>query len=366
LIISPQSNFLAILTTHTIHVAKLPESSHLTARETGPLKLKTFHLGPTIHVTSQPALASALWHPLGVNGSCLVTVTEDAIVRVWELSLADRWSFSDPTLSIDLKKLADGTTVDQDFTATNGRQGFTPDSVEMEVASACFASRGSAGWSPMTLWVAMREGDVYALCPLLPGKWSPPPTLIPSLSVSIVSKVAVTEDDPQADRLLAQQQLAWMADLDNQDPTIVESSPGDPDAEVYSRPNQPGKVPKLQGPFEFQLAPEESEEELDGLLSDIFVIGPKIDSQELMFGEEDDLEFDEADQEGLSIGIVCLLTSSGRLHISLDIEGVEAQWLPKSKSKIPRRLLNDPTLLTFQVLDTLKSGEVWAGSWPTH
>ncbi|EHL01970.1 hypothetical protein M7I_1919 [Glarea lozoyensis 74030] len=150
-----------------------------------------------------------------------------------------------------------------------------------------------------------------------------------------------------------------------QDPTIVESSPGDPDAEVYSRPGKPGKVPKLQGPFEFQLAPEESEEELDGLLSDIFVIGPKIDSQELMFGEEDDLEFDEADQEGLSIGIICLLTSSGRLHISLDIEGVEAQWLPKSKSKISRRLLNDPTLLTFQVLDTLKSGEVWAGSWPT-
>jgi nucleoporin NUP82 len=346
-------------------VAVLPEPSQLTARETGPLKLKTFLLGPTTHVTSQSALASVLWHPLGVHGTCLVTVTEDAIVRVWELSLGNRWSFDKATLSIDLKKLADGITIDQDFTATSGRQGFTPDSVEMEVASACFASRGSGGWSPMTLWIAMREGDVYALCPLLPEKWSPPPTLIPSLSVSIVSKVAATEDDPQADRLLAQQQLAWMADLDAQDSTIVQSSSNEPDAEVYSRPNKPGTVPKLQGPFEFQLAPEESEEELDGLLSDIFVIGPKIDSEELMFGEEDDLELDEVDQEGLSIGVICLLTSSGRLHICLDIDAVEAQWLPKTKSKISRRFVHDPALLTFQVLDTLKAEEVWPGSWPT-
>jgi nucleoporin NUP82 len=294
-----------------------------------------------------------------------VTVTEDAIVRVWELSLGNRWSFDKSTLSIDLKKLADGMTVDQDFTATTGRQGFTPDSVEMEVASACFASRGSGGWSPMTLWIAMREGDVYALCPLLPEKWSPPPTLIPSLSVSIVSKVAATEDDPQADRLLAQQQLAWMADLDEQDSTIVQSYSDEPDAEVYARPSRPGSVPKLQGPLEFELAPEESEEELDGLLSDIFVIGPKINSEELMFGEEDDLELDEVDQEGLSIGVICLLTSSGRLHICLDIDGVEAQWLPKSKSKNSRRFVSDPALLTFQVLDTLKAEEVWAGSWPT-
>lgn len=337
------------------------------------MKLKTYTLGPTTHVTSQSGVASALWHPLGVNGTCLVTVTEDAVVRVWELSTADRWSFDRPTLAIDLKKLADGTSVDQDFGASvsGANKGFSPDSFEMEVASACFSSRGSGGWYPMTLWIAMREGDVYALCPLLPEKWSPPPTLVPSLSVSIVAKVAAMEDDPTIDsrsKILAQQQLAWMSDVDIQDPVHVDAAVGEPAAEVYSRPSKPGRIPKLQGPFDFDLAPEESEDELDGLLSDIYVIGAKIDGEELMFGEEDELEMEDGDSgSGLSVGVVCLLTSSGRLSICLDLDGIEAQWLPKLKSRTSRFVeeADPPSLLTFQVLDTLRNTEVGDSNWPT-
>lgn len=335
------------------------------------MRLKTYTLGPTTHVTSQSAISSALWHPLGVNGTCIVTITEDAVVRVWELSTTDRWSFDRPTLAIDLKKLADGTSVDQDFGAsTSGtNKGFSPDSFDMEVASACFASRGSGGWSPMTLWIAMREGDVYALCPLLPEKWSPPSTLIPSLSISIVGKGAMMEDDPeipQKSKLLAQQQLAWMADIDNQEPTFVEGSIGEPPSEIYTRPKYPGRIPKLQGPFDFELSPNETNDELDSLLTDIYVIGARLDENELMKGEDDDLEMDELDQEGLSLTVVCLLTSSGRLITSLDLDGVEAQWLPKSKFK-QSRFIEDPdppSLLTFEVLDTTKDKEVWEGSWP--
>ncbi|PQE34114.1 nuclear pore complex An-Nup82 protein [Rutstroemia sp. NJR-2017a WRK4] len=370
LIISPNSNYLAILTTHNVYIAVLPEPSHLTAPETGPMKIKTFTLGPTTHVTSRSGIASAIWHPLGVNGSCLVTVTKDAIVRVWELSTVDRQSFDKPTLAIDLKKLVDGISADQDYGASvAGRSSkFSPDTFEMEVASACFASRGSGGWSPMTLWVAMREGDVYALCPLLPEKWSPPPTLIPSLSVSIVSHLAAVEDDPevsQRTKLLAQQQLDWISEIDSQEPTQVQAYAGEPPVDVYNRPARPGKVPKLQGPFEIELAPEETGEENYDLLSDIYVIGPKLDAEELMEGEEDDLEADEVDQEGLSLGVVCLLTSSGRLSVCLDLVGVEAQWLPRSNSRMLRFVDDtEPTLLTFQIMETSKPSEIWEGSWP--
>lgn len=306
-----------------------------------------------------------------MNGTCLVTVTEDAVVRVWELSTTDRWSFDRPTLAIDLKKLADGTTLDQDFSASASgmSKGFSPDSFEMEVASACFASRGSGGWSPMTLWIAMRGGDVYALCPLLPEKWAPPPTLIPSLSISIVAKVASLADDPEASeysKLLSQQQLAWMADLDNQDPTIAEAPIGQPPTEIFSRPQKPGRVPRLQGPFDFEFAPEESEDELDTMLTDILVIGPKANTEDLMSGEDEDLEIDDRDQEGLSAGIICLITSSGRISICLDFEGVEAQWLPSSKAKNRRYIdwSDDPSLLTFQVLETLKPEEIYESGWP--
>ncbi|PVH82435.1 hypothetical protein DL98DRAFT_547896 [Cadophora sp. DSE1049] len=371
LVISPNGNYIAILTTHTVHIAILPEPALLTAADTSPMKLKSYTLGPTTHVTSQAGIASALWHPLGVNGTCLVTVTVDAIVRIWELSTADRWSFDRPTLAIDLKKLADGTSVDEDFGASvGGSKSFSPDSVEMDVASACFAGRGSGGWSPMTLWIAMREGDVYALCPLLPEKWSPPSALVPSLSVSIVAKLAAMEDDPSIPakaKALGQQQLAWMKEIDDQDPVHVEAPPGDPPAEVFSRPSKPGKIPKLQGPFDLELAPEESDKELDSLLSDIYIIGAKIDDEQLMFGEEVDILSEEVDKEGASFGIICLLTSSGRLSICLDLDGVEAQWLPKSKSKSQRLLeetFESPTLLTFEVLDTSKESEVNEKDWP--
>lgn len=371
--ISPNSNYLAVLTTHTIHICVLPDSSHLTAADSSPLKPKFYTLGPTTHVTSRSAIMSALWHPLGVKGSALVTVTEDAVVRVWEISPSDRWSFDAPTLAIDLKKLADGTTLDQDFsastTATNA--GYSPDMFDMEVAAASFPERGSGLWSSMTLYVAMRSGDVYALCPLLPQLWAPPPVLIPSLSVSIVAKVAAIEDDPHVsaqDKLLAQQQLAWMSDLDNQEPRIIQESIGDQPLEVYQRPTHPGSIPRLQGPFELEMSPDEDEQDdLDIELSDIYVIGRKMETDDLMADEDELLMLDENEQEGLSLTVICLLSTSGQVRICLDMEGVEARWLPPRVKSRFASLTADPyvpSALTFETLDVLSPSEVTPDCWP--
>lgn len=313
---------------------------------------------------------SALWHPLGVNGSCLVTVTSDAIVRIWEIDLSNRWSFDNPTTSIDLKRLADGQSLDQDFSAsTNANKGFSPDSFEMEVAAAAFASKGSGGWDPMTLWVAMREGDVYALCPLLPQKWAPPPTLIPSLSVAIVATLGTLEADPNASeqqRLLSQQQFEWMGDLDTQELTIIDGPPEEPEIEVYNRPSRPGVVPRLQGPFELDADPDTGDD-LDTLITDIMVIGKKTEVGDLMEGEDDDLELEERDRVGASITVICLLSASGQTRIYLELDGIEAQWLPpKKKSRLARRLLDPepPSLLAFQALDTMSPVEMSDDSWP--
>ncbi|KAM3554120.1 hypothetical protein MY1884_006301 [Beauveria asiatica] len=373
LIISPNTNLLAILTTHTIHICTIPDSSHLTSDDTAPLKPKIFTLGPTTHVTSRSPIMSAIWHPLGVNGSCIVTVTADAIVRVWELSTSDRWSFDTPTTSIDLKKLADGTALDQDFSASTSttNKGFSPDSFEMEVAAASFASKGTGGWNPMTLWVAMREGDVYALCPLLPQRWAPPPTLIPSLSVSIVATVGSIEDDALVDeneKLVAQQQLQWMGDLDSQEPQIIDSAVlGEPPIEVYTRPSRPGVIPRLQGPFDLVSDPETGDD-LDTSVTDILVIGKKTEAEDLI-GEDDEyeLDLDDSDQEGLSLAVICLLSTSGQVRVYLDMDNVQAQWLPprnKSKSSKLFGEAKTSSLLAFQAMDTMAPVEVTEESWP--
>lgn len=374
LVISPNSDYLAVLTAHTVHICVLPDSKHLTAADSSPLKPKFFTLGPTTHVTSRSAVMSALWHPLGVQGSSLVTVTEDAVVRVWEISPSDRWTFDAPTLAIDLKKLADGTNLDQDFSAsaTATNRGFSADTFDMEVAAASFAVRGSGLWASMTLYIAMRGGDVYALCPLLPQLWAPPPTLIPSLSVSIVAKVAAIEDDPNVspqDKLLAQQQLEWMSDLDNQEPSIIEGTLGDQPLEVYQRPTHPGLIPRLQGPFDVEMSlDEDQQDDLDIELSDIYVIGRKMETDELMGDEDELLELDENEQQGLSLSIICLLSTSGQVRVCLDLEGIEARWLPpriRSRFTAPNDYTELPSLLTFETLDVIPPSEVTPDCWPT-
>ncbi|KAK3322591.1 hypothetical protein B0H66DRAFT_210019 [Apodospora peruviana] len=371
LVMSPQKDMLAVLTSHTVHVCLLPDHGHLHAKDTTIFKPKFWTLGPTTHVTSRSAIVSAIWHPLGVNGSCLVTVTEDAVVRVWELSITDRWSFDSPTLDIDLKRLADGTSLDQDFGASTSatNKTFSPDQFDMEVAAACFPNRGSGGWSSMTLWVAMVGGDVYALSPLLPKRWSPPPTLIPSLTVSVVGKVAANKDDPDVtahDKLLAQQQQEWMSDLDNQEPKVVKDSVGDSYSEVYTRPSQPGVVPKLQGPFQLIANPEDEQDD-EAELKDIYVIGETTNMADLMMGEgENELDMAEYDQEGLSLSVICLLSTSGQVKVCLAFDDVEAQWLPDRKTRPKRSSLQSepPSLLSFQTFDTVKPAELTPDSWP--
>ena len=345
---SPSGDLLAILTEHTVHIVILPDPSHLGQVDTGPIHPKKFTLGPTTHVLSQSPIVRALWHPLGVGGWCIVTITKDAVVRLWELDTKNRSSFDSPALAIDLKKLQHGTSAEDDFSASKigTNKSYSLDSLDMEVVSACFGGKGSeleSGWCPMTLWVAMTEGDIYALCPLLPSRWQPPQSLIPSLTTTIVAQRSYLEQQihnvhnesgiGQETLLLekkqqCEDQYKWLAEIDTQDPVLTtEEDEFATGPFIYNRPSQPGPIPKLQGPF--RTTPEEVEDELE--LSDIHVIASRLDRRELVDDDESDEELHELFLSDLSLSVVCLLVRSGRVYVCLDIEGVEAHWLPKNK-----------------------------------
>lgn len=341
--ISPNGSFLAISTSHTVHVALLPHSSHLGAGKSGPIKLKGNNIGPTTHVLSQSRVVCALWHPFGVSGTCLVTVTAEAVVRVWELDRDNRWSFDSPSLAIDLKKLILGTSEEDDFSPERiGRnKRFSTDTIGMEVVSACFGGTGSdteSAWSAMTLWIAMQDGDVYAMCPLLPTKWVPSKDVISFLSIATVSMAALQDEVPADSEESRHQrdQYQWLSDIDNQEPMFIQSpSALSSNSAVYSRPLHPGPIPRLQGPF--QILPEDSEQDLE--LSDLHVIAAKMDREELMEGEDfSDDEPEASNEEGLSAALVCLITKSGSVLLCLDLDGVEGEWLPPQKvshTKLP-------------------------------
>lgn len=264
-----------------------------------------------------------------------MTITADAVVRIWELNWDNRWTFETPALGIDLKKLALGTSQEDDFAPNRIGQNrvFSSENVGMEVASACFGGTGASeesAWSSMTLWVAMRDGDLYALCPLIPSQWQPSPTLLPSLSTIAVSKKVMYDGlEASEDQAVAQSQYDWVSNIDSQSPSLV---PGLGEAlpwiETYTRPSSLGPIPVLQGPF--QIFPEDFEEPVE--VSDIHVIAAKLDTDELLSAEDASSEPEISEAEGLSASIICVMTRNGKLHLCLDSDGVEGQWLPSRKA----------------------------------
>ena len=291
-------------------------------------------------------------------------MTRDACVRLWELDSENRASFDQPSLAIDLKKLANATSNQADLSASKfgTNKGFSPDQVEMEVAAASFGGQGSDeehGWASMTLWVAMSEGDVYALCPFLPEKWAAPSTLLPSLSTTVMERSNVVQKDAgatESERRSVDQQRKWLAEVDAQEPHLVPGKEEYQTVEVYSRPLSLSSVPKLQGPF--QIAPEPD----FGEITDIHVVAPKLDSDALYDEDYEDVDTDE----GLSVSIICLATTTNEVHICLDLDGVEAQWLP---NKRPRGYTFDDAedekeLVLLETID-LAASEDEDDGWPT-
>ncbi|KAI7048118.1 hypothetical protein KC352_g45980, partial [Hortaea werneckii] len=211
------------------------------------------------------------------------------------------------------------------------------DNVEMDVHAACFGGSGTddeSGWAAMTLWIAMGEGDVYALCPFLPSKWRATSTLLPSLSTSVVAKTRAISRDLEAtadEKRVADQQTRWLADLDEQEPISLPGANEFDLIDIYNRPARPGALPKLQGPFYVGTDNDIGE------ITDIHVIGAKINDESLY--DEDEVVDEEP---GLSVGIVCVATSTSKVHVCLDLDGVEAEWLPTKRA--PR---NDSSFYTF-------------------
>jgi nucleoporin NUP82 len=324
--ISTLGDYMAIVTNHTVHVAILPDSYEL---DPDAFQLKTFQLGPTVHVSETSPVVTALWHPLGELGRCLVTVTADAVVRLWEINKDNRDSFGDPALTLDLKKLGNAEFDGEDLEDPGfGFKAFGPDAIALETAGAAFGGLGQkreSPWSAMTLWLATTGGDVYALCPLLPAKWQAYPGLIDTLRKHSAVRTKEARDFPNkftkdGDNL--RMQTKWIEELMEQEPFLISTTLEGGQVMIYSRPNHPRPAPMLQGPFDHML------DEVDNI-SDLVVRNIRVGDEELEFetGEVlDDHEEDESDPLGATL--VCLVTKPGKLHILLDLEGVEGQWLP--------------------------------------
>lgn len=335
----------------------------LSAEDTEPLKLKTFQVGPLAHVLDRSPVVSALWHPLASQGNCLVTVTEDAVVRLWELSKDSRWSFNEPALALDLRKLANGASSSQDYSPSKygTNVGFSPDQFEMEVASACFGGCGFAdegGWAPMTLWIAMKNGDVYALCPLLPSQWTISTNQISQLLATIENEDMNIQNDQnfrEKNVVAAEQQSDWAADILRQQQE-QEMDAMDSDRYIYHRPFATTTVPALQGPYHVEPDPDVIFD-----VTDIFAVAPNLESQSDESHHPNMLDEDSV----VPASMICIATGDGKVHICMDAEGTAPRWLAdKSHGQNTMTKFNEEQLPELVLIESIRTYDDDIPSWP--
>ncbi|KAI8384616.1 uncharacterized protein BYT42DRAFT_563086 [Radiomyces spectabilis] len=127
---------------------------------------RTFTVGQKYYDTDQPTrILKVAWHPLSKTNSHLLVLGTDNVLRMFDVS-AD---IEEPEQSFDLSPSQPkndlppqrGISLDDDL-----------DDDEEQVATFALGgeSKDDSGWEPFTVFYALRNGHMYALCPVLPFK----------------------------------------------------------------------------------------------------------------------------------------------------------------------------------------------------
>ncbi|RPA90664.1 hypothetical protein L873DRAFT_1848718 [Choiromyces venosus 120613-1] len=299
--ISRDGFLLAIVGEKELAVCVLPAEG-LARVDDAKLRVPAFYMvGPNYHNAEKGSrIVRAIWHPLGVEGASLVVLTSESVVRTYDFTIGQDFTFEIPDQTLDLYTLSGRTR-------HNG--GFFADEEEMEAASCCFGD-GHQGWRPFTLYILMRGGDIYALTPVVPSRWKAPREYLQSLSLDINWGLENLEDDvTMEEKLVLRQQTKWINDVLNQEANIgavyagSAISPRKKASTCLVRPGVVGATPQLQGPFLFQPAPQEISTDEYGC--DIFHI------------------------ESDPVGVIGILFSNGKVDICLEPESLKAKWVDK-------------------------------------
>jgi nucleoporin NUP82 len=113
-------------------------------------------------------VAKIEWHPWGERGSTLMVMTEDGKLRYIPRSHLDSivdHQDSEYDISVDAEE---PQQVISFLPQRKTTKRFTAeDEAEREVASFTLG-QGRADWGPFTIYVVMKGGDIYSMCPYMP------------------------------------------------------------------------------------------------------------------------------------------------------------------------------------------------------
>ncbi|TPX49647.1 hypothetical protein SeMB42_g02541 [Synchytrium endobioticum] len=169
--INPTSSLLAVAGDHDVVVLVLPPPGSFG----GSRPPESYVIGEMYHSADQTArIARILWHPSGVNGTCLMVLSSDGNLRIYDI-IKD---VNNPKQTIPVLPTAPShLSTLRPLTATN-RYGLHDDDDENDYMYYQDASEESVsmclghgiGWGRYTLYVLAKSGEVYSICPVMPSR----------------------------------------------------------------------------------------------------------------------------------------------------------------------------------------------------
>ncbi|KAJ3195976.1 hypothetical protein HK101_010482 [Irineochytrium annulatum] len=208
--VNKNGGMLSIIGDHKVVVVVLP--MHLRTAVGKPISVQASEIGSLHHtIDDVNRVVEAKWHPASESRMHLVVLSSNSVVRIYDVKNnpddpEQTYSFSDlsPTEDLEDTSFVTAPPYRPSPRKMNRAGMFTPDVEELEMElqiqlerdfeaqaqisspqrkvmafakadtgtleAASFGFGSGRGWGPFTLYCLMRNGSVYALCPVIPSR----------------------------------------------------------------------------------------------------------------------------------------------------------------------------------------------------
>ena len=304
------------------------------------------------------SVAKVLWHPASLKGTHILVLYRDGTIKMYDVAQ-----------SVDYPE--------QVFSIKNTMQSNSPYQA-IEAVSFSFGHQSSnSDWGRVTLYITTSWGDIYALCPVVPGSWSADKVWLERMYQQSLTDVREHQGEEydvrrrvsvSAALTHARQKEQWLYSA-----LLSSKSLGNTHfIHISALDTNQGdaflRQPLPQGPFLLQPEPPEtsysctSDSDSDSCSDKDVPRSPSTTSspqqRPSQFNDENacDIIYLNTDP----VGILGLAYGSGRLDLFVDLEPVSAAW-PATGTTYPhsreaRQSL--PVLVTLETIETRSQAEI--------
>ncbi|CAG8516426.1 3901_t:CDS:10 [Ambispora leptoticha] len=305
-----KSNFIAVVGVSELAVVKLNDDIFSYSKQ-DEISCTTHLVGPFYHAVGASPICKVLWHPLSRNGSHLMVLTTDGNLRMYDIFT----NYNEPT------------QVFQVIESSKTRNGYGCNlDDEPEAASFCFGQSSANLWSPFTVYILMKNSDLYSFCPVTPDKMTCQVSHFQKLASLIASncqQLALGTQGKEKNEDISwvhQRQLEWISRITSQIPEDYEP---DKKVDIDLTPDSRGQ-PQRQGPYLLQPSPIELSSMDCPDASDILCLNTK------------------------NMNVFVIVFENGKVDICLEDDKVQGCW------KNPDHLAQEtqyPRLIVYECID---------------